>query len=90
MFSVVATILLGSENPIKLPIHGGSFDEKNPSCDSYSKCSGLHGDYDPSHDRRCTTNIDVTISGDDSSCANHALCSNLIGLVLSNKGRDLS
>jgi hypothetical protein len=47
MFSVVATILLGSENPIKLPIHGGSFDEKNPSCDSYSKCSGLHGDYDP-------------------------------------------
>jgi hypothetical protein len=44
----------------------------------------------PSPDQRCTTNIDVTNSGDDLSCATHALCSNLIGFIFSNKWRDVS
>jgi hypothetical protein len=44
----------------------------------------------PSSDQRCTTNIDMMNSVDNSFCAKHDLCSNLIGFMLFNKVRDLS
>jgi hypothetical protein len=44
----------------------------------------------PNPDQRHTTNIDMMDSGDDSSCKNYAVSSNLIGFVLSKNGRDIS
>jgi hypothetical protein len=106
MFSIVATSLPGSDNSITSPLRESSFDRKNLSCDICSNVQVSMESVVPpvkemlgivltfprnlSPDQRYTTSIDMTNSGDDSSCANHALCSNLIGFVLSHKGRDLS